>query len=355
MSGNEREDGMDGKGKEFLDFPGSARLCAAGRVEPPPEDVVAAALEAVRAAACAEVRGTPEEATPVSGTRAPETGGAVPLRARWRRRAPALVSAAAVVAVAVGAGVWAGPGFGGGRARVAQTTATPSEGPAPFFEVRTVEMSRGPGGAERKSTTTVWLGRKETRSRSGDGPVYAMPGSADGGSLAFEVNSREVRWDDLDKLPTDREVLRGVLTAKVPGMGDPSPEGLFNGIEELLARSPASPRLRAALYDLLPGIPKVRAVGGVRDDNGRTGVAFDYTSDDRRSRMVIDPRTHRVLETATFLVGDANPKDPILGGLKDGAVFNRTTYLVARSVREAPPAKPLPKVPLSPLPGTTGS
>ncbi|MGI5339840.1 CU044_5270 family protein [Streptomyces sp. CA-181903] len=236
---------------------------------------------------------------------------------------------------------------------MAEAGATPSEGPATFFEVRTAEMSRGLRGVEAKSTKTVWLGRTEVRSRSGDGPVYQEPRSADGETLAFEVNSREVRWDDLDKLPTDREALRKRLTTKVPGMGDPSPEGLFNGIEELLARSPAPPRLRAALYDLLPGIPGVRAAGTVRDDSGRTGTAFDYTGDDRRTRLVIDPRTHRVLETATFLVGDADPRNMLLGGLKDGAVVSRTTYLVTRPVQEAPPAKPLPRMTSLPLPGAT--
>ncbi|EME96767.1 hypothetical protein J7W19_20970 [Streptomyces mobaraensis NBRC 13819 = DSM 40847] len=353
MSGNGRKDGTE---QDYLDFTGAARLRAAGRVEPPPADVVAAALDAVRAAARAEEGHTPEGTPAAPAARVPEASGAVPLRARWRRRAPALVSAAAVVAVAVGAAVWAGPGFGGGdggRVRVAKTATTPSEGPGPFFEVRTDEMSRGLRGTEERSTKTVWLGRTEVRSRSGDGPVYQEPRSADGASLAFEVNSREVRWDDLDKLPTDREALRAKLTAKVPGMGDPSPEGLFNGIEELLARSPASPRLRAALYDLLPDILGVRTVGAVRDAGGRTGMAFDLTGDDRRSRLVIDPRTHRVLETVTFLVGDADPRHPIFGGLKDGAVVNRTTYLVTRPVPEAPSAKPRPRMTSFPLPGST--
>ncbi|MBC2875165.1 MULTISPECIES: hypothetical protein [Streptomyces] len=350
MSGNARKDGTE---QDYLDFTGAARLRAAGSVEPPPADVVAAALDAVRAAARAEEGHAPEGTDAAPAPRVPDAPGAVPLRARWRRRAPVLVSAAAVVAVAVGAAAWFGPGDDGGRVRAAQTAATPSGEPGAFFEVRTAEMSRGPRGAEEKSTRTVWLGRTEVRSRSGDGPVYQEPRSADGKSLAFEVNSREVRWDDLGKLPTDRETLRTVLTAKVPGMGDPSAEGLFNGIEELLARSPASPRLRAALYDLLPGIPGVRAVGTVRDDSGRTGTAFDYTGGGRRARMVIDPRTHRVLETATFLVGDADPRDMYLGGLKDGAVFNRTTYLVTRPVREAPPAKPRPRMTSLPLPGAT--
>ncbi|MBZ4323287.1 hypothetical protein, partial [Streptomyces huiliensis] len=60
---NDRNDRNDGKEQDFLDFPGADRLRAAGRVEPPTADAVAAALDAVRAAARAEEGSAPGGAT----------------------------------------------------------------------------------------------------------------------------------------------------------------------------------------------------------------------------------------------------------------------------------------------------
>ncbi|MFI0737069.1 hypothetical protein ACH4PU_03005 [Streptomyces sp. NPDC021100] len=343
MSGNGREDGMDGKGKEFLDFPGSARLRAAGRVEPPPADVVAAALEAVRAAACAEGGRAPEEATPVSGTRVPDTGGAVPLRARWRRRAPALVSAAAVMAVAVGAAVWAGPGFGGGRVGVADTAedpSDPSEGVAPYWEAQTDFLYQAKGFPDRSVTRqTTWYSRDAVWIRSADGTLRQEGGSGHSGT-GFTVNGVDIPWDDFAKLPADPKALKGKFGYKGSSTDGMALGTYYFNIEEILARSPAPSRLRAAFGELLASTPGIRSAGTVKDSKGRTGTGIDYISGNERFRVILDPRTHRALETAQTLVNDAPADDRFWAGLKAGAPLIRSTYLVSQPLWKKPPELP---------------
>ncbi|WP_171170888.1 hypothetical protein [Streptomyces sp. I05A-00742] len=340
MTGNDRNDPNDGTGRDVLDFPGAGRLRAAGKVAPPSADVVAAVLAAVRGAALAEEGRGAEGVAAVSGTRVPEACGAAPLRPRWRRRVPVIVSAAAVMAVAVGAAVWASPESGRGRVRPA--LAKPVEERAPFWEVQTVSMGREKGGSLKTyAKRTSWTARNESREREGDGPVYGTK-MRKGASTGFGVQSWDIDWDELWNLPTGNpKALLQSLAGEKPDIGVPLPEELFDGIGGLLSESPAPPRVRAALYGLLPGITHVRPAGTVKDSRGRTGTALDFTgNDNRRSRLIIAPRTYQVLERAEFLVGRPNPDDPFLAGLKDGDVINRTTYLVSRPVWDAPPARP---------------
>ncbi|WP_328671060.1 hypothetical protein [Streptomyces sp. NBC_00328] len=74
--------------------------------------------------------------------------------------------------------------------------------------------------------------------------------------------------------------------------GDPRPAvwaALFNGIDALPSRAPSSPELRAALYEVLAGIPGIRLRGPAKDAAGRTGTAVELDGDDRRGRLVIAP------------------------------------------------------------------
>ncbi|GAA3063276.1 hypothetical protein GCM10020000_53330 [Streptomyces olivoverticillatus] len=122
------------------------------------------------------------------------------------------------------------------------------------------------------------------------------------GPTAYVICGRPVLWDDLEKLPTDPDALRARLVGK--DTGESAAEGLFNGVEELLARSPAEPRLRAALFKVLTGIPGARVTERVKDSTGRAGTAVDLDAGTWRLRLIIDTGAFHVLETVTTARND---------------------------------------------------
>ncbi|MEV6673832.1 CU044_5270 family protein [Streptomyces sp. NPDC051162] len=349
---------QDMNDRDILDFPGARRLKAAGKVAPPSADAVAAALAAVRAAAGrteAEGAGTAVELEwePVATV--------VPVRT-WRRRLPVLASAAAVVAVVLGVAFqpWSDSGDGQGSSPAAQRTAAQERtGTAPYWKVRMAQWNRRSEQPQRQdeSYETVWLSRSDVRGQSGGGPVQLH--SVDIAGTVYRICGQLVRWDELGKLPTDPEALRARLAGKAAGKaagkdtgdedGKDDAEGLFNGVEELLARSPAEPRLRAALFKVLTGIPGARVTEGVKDSTGRAGTAVDLDVDTWRERLIIDTGTFHVLESVTTARNDG-----LKWGtqqLRAGDLLLRTTYLSTGPAWEAP--KPDPRTLEHPVP--TGS
>ncbi|GHG79185.1 hypothetical protein GCM10018779_59860 [Streptomyces griseocarneus] len=307
---------------------------AAGKVAPPSADVVAAALAAVRSAAAGQADG---EGPALELEREP-LAEVVPVRT-WRRRLPVLVSAAAVVAVALGVALqpWSDSGNGHGSSPAAERTAVQERtGTAPYWKVRTFQWNRSSEKDRRdESYETVWLSRNDKRGQFGDGPVreYSEAGMA---GTAFWIGRNPIMWDELEKLPTDPDALRARLLGKATG--ESAEEGLFSGIEDLLARSPAEPRLRAALFKVLTGIPGARVTEQVKDSTGRPGTAVDLDADTWRLRLIIDTGTFHALEMVTTARNDG-----LSWGtqkLRAGDPLLRTTYLSVGPAWEAPNPSP---------------
>ncbi|MEU2869533.1 hypothetical protein ABZ769_10030 [Streptomyces olivoreticuli] len=329
---------QDMNDRDLLDFPGARRLKAAGKVAPPSADAVAAALAAVRSAAGAAEGDGPAveyelEREPVAAV--------VPLRT-WRRRLPVLASAAAVVAVVLGVafGPWSDSGDGQGSSPAAQRTAAQERtgtGTAPYWKVRTRQWSRSSDARQKdESYETVWRSRSDTRGQSGDGPVQSY--TLDVAGVPYSICGNRILWDELNKLPTDPEALRARLVGKATG--EEAEEGLFMGIEELLASSPAEPRLRAALFEILTRIPGARVTEHVKDSTGRAGTAVDLDAGTWRERLIIDTGTFHALE----LVNTAR-NDGLKWGkqeLRAGDLLMRTTYLSVGPAWEAPQPSPRP-------------
>ncbi|MFI9235538.1 hypothetical protein [Streptomyces sp. NPDC053079] len=314
---------------DFLDFPGAGRLRAAGKVTPPSADAVAAALAAVRSAA-----GRADGDGPAVELEWEPGAAVVPVRT-WRRRLPVLVSAAAVVAVALGVAFQ--PWSDSGSVRPSPAAERERTGAAPYWKVRTFQWNRSSEKDGRdESYETVWLSRSGTRGQFGDGPVrdYSETGMA---GTAFWIGRNPIMWDELGKLPTDPDALRARLLGKATG--ESAEEALFSGIEELLARSPAEPRLRAALFKVLTGIPGARVTEQVKDSTGRPGTAVDLDADTWRLRLIIDPGALHTLEMVTTARNDG-----LKWGtqkLRAGDLLQRTTYLSVGPAWEAP--KPVPR------------
>ncbi|MFF4530484.1 hypothetical protein ACFY1P_14535 [Streptomyces sp. NPDC001407] len=332
---------QDMNDRDLLDFPGARRLKAAGKVAPPSADAVAAALAAVRSAAGqAEAEGD----RPAVELAWEPVAAVVPVRT-WRRRLPVLASAAAVVAVVLGVALhpWSDSGDERGSSPAAQRTAVQERtGTAPYWKVRTFQWNRTSDKQPDGSYQTVWRSRSDTRGQSGDGPVQFY--SVDIAGTAYEICGKAVRWDELKTLPTGPEELRARLVGQATG--EETEEGLFNGIEELLAQSPAEAPLRAALFKVLTGIPGARVTERVKDSTGRTGTAVDIDAGTWHRRLIVDPGAFHVLEAVNTARDDG-----LKWGtqkLRAGDLLMRTTYLSVGPAWEAP--KPDPRTLEHPAP-----
>jgi hypothetical protein len=101
-------------------------------------------------------------------------------------------------------------------------------------------------------------------------------------------------WD-YHTLPTDPAGLLAKL--RVPYTGQPSEasdEQVFREIAYALD-DPMPPKLRAAMYRLLPTLDGVVLRRNVTDQIGRPGLAFELTSNIHTYRVLVDPRSYRYL------------------------------------------------------------
>lgn len=319
---------------DVLDFPGADILVAAGEVAPPAAGTVDAALAAVRLAAAGEGA--------AADSKWPRR------RFAGTRRSRILLSAAAVAAVVAGAIAVPTIPFGdtppaaGATAAsflhgVADTAAEASSTDGPYWKVRARNVHRWvdetgkdpikppPGSArEGRSTTTSWISRSGLIMETSKGEYKRTGvGKEPGAQMSWQVVDMEVKWDDLAGLPTDPGALKAFLESGKPNTS--KNEAVFNGILTLL-RAPVSPDVRAALYDVLAELPYIRLVGPVDDAVGRAGVAIENDFEDRRIRIVIDPKTAMPLEQ----------QNSVLGGPADGKTYLTMTWLVLESVRKAP-------------------
>lgn len=192
---------------EVLDFPGADGLISAGEVTAPGADVVGAALAAVRLAAAADGAAGVATGAAARGAVGDEVHDASDRpRRRFGRfgRRRILASPAAVAAVA------------------AQTAAG-----APYWKVR--KTMHGRGG---DTTGTYRFSRNGMIDRAPSGEYRWWPVGRDPGEqMAWQVAGRQVRWDDLPKLPTDPRALKAYFFSSNPNT--PREEAIFNGTATL--------------------------------------------------------------------------------------------------------------------------
>jgi hypothetical protein len=91
-------------------------------------------------------------------------------------------------------------------------------------------------------------------------------------------------------------------------------QNVFLQVGSLLGRSPAGPKLRAALYQALGHVEGVKVVGTVQDPTGRTGTKLVISNSGEVDWMIIDPGTAMLLETSATAA-------------KPGETAQRVTYL----------------------------
>ncbi|MDM7855316.1 CU044_5270 family protein [Cellulomonas alba] len=260
----------------------------------PPSDAV---LGRARAALDAQIRVSEQHVA------------AVARRSRRRRRTVVAIASVAAAAALVVAPV---VGLGGSRPDSAQAAAVltaagaaAAEQPggwsdAAYWHVVS-EQQDGDGPAYHRE---IWLGRlvpgvledARLEDHRAGGPVRTIPLDA----TVFDAGAA-VDWAGLYALPTDPDALERVLRAGSAGAGpDPDTE-LWVVVGDLLRETPASPQLRAALWDVAARVPGVTVVGTVQDHAGRTGKAVERTMPGSgRERLILDTSDGRLLEQVDY-------------------------------------------------------
>ncbi|MFF3518706.1 hypothetical protein ACWEO4_39380 [Streptomyces sp. NPDC004393] len=287
----------------YLDFPGAQELQAAGRVAPAPQQALDRAMAAVIAAAAKETAdATARQASgPQPGADRPVV---VPIRLRrllsGRRIAAMLAMAAVAAGVVVAANTTTaapGPRTRAQQAQadptvflagVAEVAATRSATTAPYWKM---ELRNVTGGHVTKVTEYVSRSAYLFESK---GKLYKK-----GSPVVWGVGTKTVDWNGLDRLPTDPSTLLSMMNAGQATRG----QGVFDQAGNILGGSPATPKLRATLFNALGQLKGVRIAGWVKDSTGRSGTEMVYADSNSTHALIIDPKTSLVLESVAQQAG----------------------------------------------------
>jgi hypothetical protein len=149
-------------------------------------------------------------------------------------------------------------------------------------------------GREEK-TVVVELSRETWIARDGSGLIVEHPIGEPGDATRIEAAAGELRFVELNGLPTEPGALLEALYA--PGLLDEPDDDLevLSGIAALLRDAYASPAHRRALFEIVQGIEGVEVTEGFLDPSGRSGTAVSLSDEVRTVRLVFDPETSRLL------------------------------------------------------------
>lgn len=187
-------------------------------------------------------------------------------------------------------------------------------GPGLYYYVRTISGSGleavtvSTGGYSNAATEEVWIGS------DGSGRVLSPGTSAERYSPSKPIpllrfQGVELDYQGLLALPTEPKALRRWLARQTAGDGVEAQDVQLGMIAELLGRTPAPPKLRAALYRLIDSFSGVKAEGRVRDPLGRVGIGFKRHMDGCKLQpeatcdweIILDQKTGGWLASRRFL------------------------------------------------------
>jgi hypothetical protein len=148
-------------------------------------------------------------------------------------------------------------------------------------------------------TVIVDLVRETWVAPDGSGLIRERPIPASSGEITrFTAQPGELRFTDLDRLPTEPEALLDAIME--PGFLD-EPDNdldLLNGIGALLRDSYLDPAHREGLFLIVEGLEGVEVQDDYRDRLGRAGIAISLGDGTRTVTLVFEPRTSRLLAEA---------------------------------------------------------
>lgn len=185
----------------------------------------------------------------------------------------------------------------------------------------------------RGSSERTYLTQAAGAAAQDIGTTERMFGPGPGGLLLSTVN--------FQKLPLDPAKLRArLLTGKVEG-GPPGAAEAFGQVADLLRRTDAPPRVRAALFHAASGLPGIRSGGVVTDSLGRRGVAL-LRQVTYRGRFGGRVETHELIFNAkTSALMEERTTETEANGMSESVTA--TAYLQSKVVSKLPVSHPLPR------------
>ena len=227
-------------------------------------------------------------------------------RARYGRRisATALVGSAAAAALVLGPTL---PVLGGGTPpssaqamevmleASAAAAEQPVAGEAAYWHVVTeyFQPDRSPDTQSRE----IWIGNNRPTVLIDTG-VNVESGLEPGAAITIDSPGRWFLagdWSGFADVPTDPDELERALRAEMEPYDnvEDRDQHMFETVRGMLTESPAPPLVRAALWEVLAGIPGITHIGPTTDSVGRPGVALAYNE----FQLIVDPDTGALLET----------------------------------------------------------
>jgi hypothetical protein len=103
----------------------------------------------------------------------------------------------------------------------------------------------------------------------------------------------------------------------------PGDDQVFLTIGELLAQGDASPRLRAALFEVAAGLEGVELVGDDTDPLGRQGIAVAIDGAGARTQLVFEPDSSTLLAIELYPIS----QDGSIGPLDSWTAVSPTTVV----------------------------
>jgi hypothetical protein len=158
----------------------------------------------------------------------------------------------------------------------------------------------------------------------------------------FALGDRNASQAELDALPTDPAGLRAALLARYKGGGGDMPtdrnQWLYSVASSVLIDLTVSGAVRSAAYQVLAGLPGVRAIGAVTDERGRAGQAVATTQrlGDEGTfevRLVFDPQTGAPLAREYRAIAPAGRSS----WLKPGQLSSYEVVLAPQTTDDNPP------------------
>lgn len=187
---------------------------------------------------------------------------------------------------------------------VAATTAeNRPAGTGAYWHVTTVSTG-GNGERQRQESWTRRDGRTWVRLEKTQGQVVRVSQRS-----PFRMAGVGLSVERLQRLPTDPAALKAWITDTVehgdartsagrPPAGERD-ERILVSLTSLVSQLPVPPKVRAAAFRAIAGLPDVRSLGAVE---GGQGLLISLGG--RQARLVVDPATSQVRNTNFFVTAD---------------------------------------------------
>lgn len=141
---------------------------------------------------------------------------------------------------------------------------------AAYWRAESIEVRAG-----KTYHRDIWISHNGNAVLQDGGVAPGLQRISPAGSGFGYLGNKWLTWGEIYALPTDPAKLASVLTRDSMGGSYASrAQDLWMTVLGLLVETPASPALRAALYDVAANIPGVAVNGDYTDSLGRTGTAL---------------------------------------------------------------------------------